>query len=288
METLLQDIRFARAASGGRGQLALRRVFQSAHAATPVAAVGARGRAHEHAADSKLGVNGYFNVVGRPEESNPARKPFGEFRVVSSDYFRALSIPVVAGRGFTEQDTRGTPPVLLINEEFATRYFPNENPIGKQIKPWTDTPATIVGVVAAVRQRSLDRPASSEIYISAGQAGPGWVGSMTVVVSTSIRGQLLMLVLRASVLGLVAGLAAALALTKVLGAMLYEIGPRDPVSFVVATLAVATTALVATMIPAMRAAKVDPIVAIRAEQGISWLGDISEDGPPAERFVSFA
>ena len=298
------------------------------------------------------GMNGYFNIVGRPEEANPARKPFAEFRVVSTDYFKALGIPVVAGRAFTDQDVRGAASVLLINEEFARRYLPNEDPIGKQIKPWSETPATIVGVVAAVRQRSLDKPASSEIYISGGQA-PDWLGSMTfaiatsnpesvlravrdvvrsiapqqpvyqlqpmtTVLSSSIRGQLLMLVLltvfaalalvlaaagvygvisyavtqrtreigirialgartrsvlmmvlleagRASVLGIVTGVAAALALTKVLGSMLYEIGPRDPLSFVAATLAVAMTSLLATMIPAIRAAKVDPIVAIRTE-----------------------
>ena len=70
---------------------------------------------------------------------------------------------------------------------------------------------------------------------------------------------------RASIVGIVAGVAAALALTKVLGAMLYQIGPRDPLSFLAATLAVAVTALVATMIPAMRAAKVDPIIAMRTE-----------------------
>ena len=298
------------------------------------------------------GINGYFNIVGRPEETNPSRKPYAEFRVVSSEYFKALDIPLIGGRAFTEQDARGTPSVLLINEEFAKRYFPNESPIGKQIKPWSETPATIIGVVGAVRQRSLDQPASSEIYISAAQA-PDWLGSMsfaistskpasvlravrdivrsiapqqpvyqlqpmTTILSSSIRGQLLMLVLlavfaalalvlaaagvygvisyavaqrtreigirialgartksvlmmvlleagRASIVGIVAGLAAALALTRVLGAMLYEIGPRDPVSFVAATLAVGTTALFATLIPAMRAARVDPIVAIRTE-----------------------
>jgi predicted permease len=298
------------------------------------------------------GINGYFNVVGQAEETNPSRKPFAEFRVVSADYFRALGIPVITGRAFTEHDTPATTSVLLVNEEFAKRYFPNENPIGKQIKPWRETPATIVGVVGSVRQRSLDRPASSEIYISAEQSSD-WLGSMTFVIATSnvnavmrsvreivrsvapqqavyqlmpmadvvsssIRGQLLSLVLlsvfaalalvlaaagvygvisyavaerrreigirialgarthsvlwmvlresgRVSVAGLVVGLAGALAVTTVLRSLLYDVGPRDPLSFALATIAAGLTAAVATIGPAIRAARVDPILAIRSE-----------------------
>src|SRR5207253_9649018 len=106
------------------------------------------------------------------------------FRLVGADYSRGLGIPVSGGRAFTGYEAQGTPSALLINEEFAKRYFPNESPIGKQIKPWSETPATIVGVVGSVRQRSLDRPASSEIYISAEQS-PDWLGSMTFVVAAS-------------------------------------------------------------------------------------------------------
>jgi predicted permease len=130
------------------------------------------------------GMNGDFEIVGRPKETERSRVPFAEFRVVSSDYFRALGIPVVSGREFTDSDVLNSMPVLLINDDFARRYFPAEDPLGKQIKPWTDTPATIIGVVRSVRQAGLDQLPRSEIYVPASQV-PGRLSDMTFVVSTS-------------------------------------------------------------------------------------------------------
>jgi ABC-type antimicrobial peptide transport system permease subunit len=70
---------------------------------------------------------------------------------------------------------------------------------------------------------------------------------------------------RVSVAGLVVGLAGALAVTTVLRSLLYDVGPRDPLSFALATIAAGLTAAVATIGPAIRAARVDPILAIRSE-----------------------
>jgi predicted permease len=298
-------------------------------------------------------MNGNFKIVGRPPESNPSREPFAEFRIVSGGYFRTLGIPVKVGREFDDRDVVGSPSVVIINDEFAKRYFANESPIGKQLFPWSDKPATIVGVVRSVRQSGIDQEARSELYIAAGQ-NPGWLSDMTFVVSTQqradalvpqarevvrtiapdqpmflvqtmdrviadwLRGRKLILVLlgvlaglalllsaagvygvmsygvaqrtreigirvalgarsvdvtsmvlldaaKLAGLGIVIGLAGALWLTRFLKSMLYEVGARDPVTFSFVAAMIAVVALVASAVPAIRAARVDPLQAMRAE-----------------------
>ena len=92
-----------------------------------------------------------------PGEINPAVT----CPIVSPDYFRALGIPLIRGRFFTEHDTEGAPPVVIISESMARRYFPNENPIGRRLKAsGPDLHGTpfmeIVGVVGGVRYTGLD------------------------------------------------------------------------------------------------------------------------------------
>lgn len=97
-----------------------------------------------------------FTVSGRP----PLSPVFPiELRYVTPGYFQALGIPIQKGRGFTAQDNRDVPVVILINEALARRYFGGEDPVGKQT-----TRGMIVGVVGDVRQVNLDRSASPEIY----------------------------------------------------------------------------------------------------------------------------
>jgi predicted permease len=98
-----------------------------------------------------------FRVRGRPDTQSP---PFQvELRYVTPGYFQALGIPVRKGRGFTAADTRDAPPVILINETLARRYFADEDPVGRET-----TRGTIVGVVGDVRQVNLDRSAHPDIY----------------------------------------------------------------------------------------------------------------------------
>jgi putative ABC transport system permease protein len=85
-------------------------------------------------------------------------------RYVTPGYFRALGIPLVRGRGFALSDTADAPPVVLINEALARRYFPGEDPVGRVLDR-----GTIVGVVGDVRQVRLDHPAEPEIYYPAAQ-----------------------------------------------------------------------------------------------------------------------
>jgi putative ABC transport system permease protein len=129
------------------------------------------------------GTNGNFTIVGRPQEKDVSKQPFAEYRVVSSNYFHAMGIPMVRGREFSDQDAAGAPPVVIVNDEFVRRYFPNEDPIGKQMLPWTDKPATIIGIAHSVRQVSLDEVPHSELYVPAPQA-PGNLGDVSYVLRT--------------------------------------------------------------------------------------------------------
>jgi predicted permease len=74
----------------------------------------------------------YFGIVGRAVDSTNI--PDAQMRVVSSDYFRALGIPVLVGREFDDRDDAHAPPVVVINDELAHRYFPHENPLGQRLQ----------------------------------------------------------------------------------------------------------------------------------------------------------
>ena len=94
--------------------------------------------------------------------------PCAEERRVSGDYFRTMDVPLIAGRNFGVGDNPSTPPVVIINETMATRYWPDEDPLGQPFKwsrydngdPWS----TVVGVVGDVRHFGLDVDASPEVY----------------------------------------------------------------------------------------------------------------------------
>jgi predicted permease len=90
-----------------------------------------------------------------PQPGQPSLQ--GRLRVVSPEYFRTLSIPLVRGRTFTDEDTLESEPVVVIDEALARKYWPNEDPIGKRIRrtfsnaPWT----RIVGIVRHVKHTEL-------------------------------------------------------------------------------------------------------------------------------------
>jgi putative ABC transport system permease protein len=80
------------------------------------------------------------------------------FRAVGDDYFRALQIPLLQGRGFNQHDTANAPAVAIVSESLARRYWPNESPLGKQLKPGFKGSSwcTVVGVAGDVRHWSAD------------------------------------------------------------------------------------------------------------------------------------
>jgi predicted permease len=83
---------------------------------------------------------------------------------VSADWFRAMGIPLRAGRTFTAADRAGAPLVLIVNETLARRFWPNGSQVGKAVRVG-DTAVQIIGVVGDVRQRSLTEPAEPTAYI---------------------------------------------------------------------------------------------------------------------------
>jgi hypothetical protein len=89
-----------------------------------------------------------------------------DFRAASPDYFRAMSIPLLKGRFFSERDASDSPQVAIIDEKFAQRFWPDGDPIGKHL--WADDPKrgiTIVGVVGAVKHDGLDIEGKIAMYV---------------------------------------------------------------------------------------------------------------------------
>lgn len=112
------------------------------------------------------GVNGNVGIEGRTFA--PGQSPIAEKRIVSPDYFKALGIPVIKGRSFTERDTAGTTPVMVISESFARRHFADGDPIGQRAEFNWDTEGfqEIVGVVADVKHYGLDDGPQPMVYVT--------------------------------------------------------------------------------------------------------------------------
>lgn len=101
------------------------------------------------------------------------------YRAVSPDYFKALGIPLRLGRLFTDHDDGSGTAVVIVNEAFARKYWPTQNPIGQKFGAGSGM--TVVGVVADQHQRTLDKPAEPEFYGPyQGYLGPA-LGTMLVV-----------------------------------------------------------------------------------------------------------
>ena len=298
-----------------------------------------------------LSVSDTFTIEGTPADKSAPSSPVV---VVSSGYFEALGIPVLAGRNFTEMDRADKPDVVIINDTFARRYFPHQSPVGKRMKvggperpnnPWME----IVGVVGDVKYGGLDVPAEPAYYehyqqvswantyivirsssepqaLASGVRQAVWsldkelpianvntmedllsesvarprfrmfvfliLGTLAIVLAvTGIYGVIsylvsqrtreigirlalgaqrrtvLNLILRQgmslALVGAVIGLIAAFLLTRLMKGLLYGVEATDPLTFAAITILLLLVSLSACWIPARRAAKVDPLMALR-------------------------
>jgi len=97
-----------------------------------------------------------------------SERPSANRHLVSPKYFSTLKIPIRAGRDFDERDNARVPHVVIVNETFARRYFPGEDPIGRTlITGMAQLPSQVVGVVADVRSTSLNTPPEADYFLPA-------------------------------------------------------------------------------------------------------------------------
>ena len=300
------------------------------------------------------GRQGGTGITIEGSEPSAGERPNLSMLQVRGDYFATMKLRLLDGRTLTEDDRTG-PPVIVINEGMAKRFWPGESAVGKRFRrgspgdygPWH----TVVGVVADVKE-SLDTVPGLQGYWPHSQAL--WARDMSIVVRTSgdplslvnaIRAELraidpeipivststmqqlvtnsvaeprfrtvvvlsfagaaclLALVgiygvmafvvaertpeiglrmalgakeggvlrfvlgqgMRLTILGIVIGVVGALAATRVIRTMLFGVGATDPVTYAVVIVALGAVAMLACWVPARRASRVDPLVALRAE-----------------------
>ena len=135
-----------------------------------------------------LGWNRSWGFAAKGVQYKPGKYPGGFPRMISEGYFRAMGIPLKAGRDFTERDTKGALNVIILNETAARTLFPAQDPIGQIVL--ADQPErTVVGVVGDVRHMTLEEGSGSEFYIPMRQTQD--YGVVDLVVRSSLpTGQL--------------------------------------------------------------------------------------------------
>jgi predicted permease len=154
--------------------------------------------------DSGMTVEGY-----NPAKPDDHAQPY--MNQIGANYFATLEVPIVAGREFTPNDNREvkngpqpedwTPTTVMINETFARRYFPGQNPIGRHLgfgtDPGTRTDMEIIGVVKDIKYTNLRDDIPAQAFIP--YYGSHFLGSMTVYLRTTFDPNQLMTSARAKV-----------------------------------------------------------------------------------------
>jgi putative ABC transport system permease protein len=313
------------------------------------------------AVTNKLPLDRWFNLPYRLAGHNDFTGSV-EYRLVSTDYFRVMKMSLLQGRSFDDSDKAGAEPVIIINEAFARRNFPQSRSLDQQLcvacERYGD-PAMrrVIGVVNETKQRSLDESPSAIVFVPLDQVTEALAGilrqpnlvlrttgdplrlsaavrsemrridprlpirnlrSMEQLVDRSTAPQrfnLSLLALFAAVglllatvgiygviaygvsqrlheigvrmalgaqardvlklvmkqgmvlvmVGVALGLGASYGLTRLMKSLLFGVGATDPATFASISLLLVTVALLACYIPARRATKVDPLVALRYE-----------------------
>jgi putative ABC transport system permease protein len=112
-----------------------------------------------------------YIVEGQPP-ADPNQLPEAGYQGVTPGYFKALQIPLVQGRDFSQADTAESPKVIVVNKTFAERYWPHTNAVGKRVlltNGGEQTAHEVIGVIGDVRHSKLDVPTVPEIYVTYGQ-----------------------------------------------------------------------------------------------------------------------
>lgn len=131
-----------------------------------------------------------YAIEGRPIPE-PGDRLSAAYRIVLPGYFRAMALPVLAGRDFTSADGASAPHVAVINQAMADRRWPGESPIGRRIHlpgvSDVEAPITIVGVVANARQSDWTGTPDDEVYLSFAQRSAEFgLSTLTFVLRTSV------------------------------------------------------------------------------------------------------
>jgi predicted permease len=304
---------------------------------------------------------GGFHIVGRPVEKNCCGS---KWMSITPGYLSLFKIPVLRGREFTETDGTDAPHVVLINEAFARKFFPHEDPIGQHIDHGREGGQrgieTVIGIVADFHDGGLARPADAMMILPIAQVSDDYnaayaniqplfwlarthgdphpsipavaeqlriasngfpvahIRTMDEVMGHSTARQsfqMLLLTIFGAValllaaigiyalmaysvaqrtqemgirmalgadqslirrlvvwqgmsmtlIGVVAGVGASFALTRLLSNLLFAVKPCDPMVFISAPVILTAIALLAVWLPAARASKVDPMKALRME-----------------------
>jgi putative ABC transport system permease protein len=135
---------------------------------------------------SRYGIS--FQLSGATAAGGESNQPSASFGMVSPGYFRAMRVPLVRGREFSQADNDAAPRVVVVNESFARTYFPGQDAIGQRIRPGLSTTEKespwreIVGVVGDVKHTGLAETNSPAYFVPYGQ---GLISSLYLVVRSS-------------------------------------------------------------------------------------------------------
>jgi putative ABC transport system permease protein len=297
----------------------------------------------------------YIGVEGIPDPP-PDQQMDVIYRAIGPGYFGTMGIPLLRGRDFTEQENTETGYAVVVSEKLAQHFWPNQDPIGKRLKPGATTSDSpwreVIGVVKDVRQNEFLAAPKMQMYMSYRQlkflapnalvvrtrvepmslatalrnavwavdkdqpvsnidtmdhivagavarqrfstmllgifatlalllAAVGIYGVMSYSVAQRTReigirmalgaqrGDVLKMTvkqgLKLVVMGVAIGLVAAFVLTRVMASLLFGVSATDPITFVSISFVLLSVAMLASYIPALRATKVDPMVALRAQ-----------------------
>ncbi len=138
------------------------------------------------------------------DNPNPANGniPWASWRFITSDYFRAMGIPILKGRAFSERDRKGAPWRIVISRKLAEFFWPGQNPIGRKAILWKgqgNDVAEVIGVVGNIRDRGLDSDPTRIVYIP--YYGTSWPVAQ-VVVRTAESPETIVPSLRSSLAGI--------------------------------------------------------------------------------------